>query len=128
MNIHTHLSECVSVDGVRSRVVVLVNKVPILLSLALKSLFSPVNVGRKVALVLEEVGRGEREGRVERWRRESGGSWQETEGRLVRKGSGRYMSTSPTPTNRLTQSSCQVVALTGGGIPAQLSLRSSSRE
>ena len=56
-------------DGVRSRVVVLVNKVPIFSSLTLKRLFSPVNVGRKVALVLEEVGRGEREGRVERWRR-----------------------------------------------------------
>ena len=38
------------------------------------------------------------------------------------------MCTSPTSANSLTQSSCQVVALTGGGIPAQLSLRSSSRE
>ena len=116
-------------DGVRSRVVVLVNKVPIFSSLTLKRLFSPVNVGRKVALVLEEVGRGRGKGGEKGGgERESGGSWQETEGRLVRKGSGRYMSTSPTRTNRLTQSSCQVVALTGGGIPAQLSLRSSSRE
>ena len=59
--------------------VVLVNKVSILLSLTLKGLLSPVNVGRKVALVLGEVGRegGGGEGRKERGEgdggRETGG-------------------------------------------------------
>ena len=44
------LSEGVNVEWIGPHVVVLVDEVPILLSLSLESLLPPVNVGRKIAL------------------------------------------------------------------------------
>ena len=45
-----YLSECVSVQRVSPGVVVLIDEVLVLLSLPLQCLFSPVNIGRQVAL------------------------------------------------------------------------------
>ena len=53
-----HLSESVHMQRIRSHVVVLVEAIEILLSLALKRLLSAINISREVALSGREGGRG----------------------------------------------------------------------